>query len=106
MPKLLLLTVNEPSSNSAEFCVNTKDFSIIDSWMNESMLDGVYLEYEPEMLTFSGNEAMRNLTDKYEVGVWMRAEKHPDKLSNCRSLMYECNVSYINTDFPPDFYYD
>ena len=106
MPKLLLLTVNEPSSNSAEFCVNTKDFSIIDSWMNESMLDGVYLEYEPEMLTFSGNEAMRNLTDKYEVGVWTRAEKHPDKLSNCRSLMYECNISYINTDFPPDFYYD
>ena len=33
-------------------------------------------------------------------------EKHPDKLSNCRSLMYDCNVSYINTDFPPDFYYD
>jgi len=106
MPKLLLLTVNEPSTESYEFCVNTKDFSIVDSWMNESMLDGVYLEYESDMLTLNGIDAMRNLTEKYYVGVWMRAEKHPDKLSNCRSLMYDCNVSYINTDFPPDFYYD
>jgi len=106
MPKLLLLTVNEPSTESYEFCVNVKDFSIVDSWMNESMLDGVYIEYESDMLTLNGIDAMRNLSDKYDVGVWMRAEKHPDKLSNCRSLMYDCNVSYINTDFPPDFYYD
>merc|ERR1711862_1022951 len=94
-PKLLLLTVNEPSSNSAEFCVNVNDFSIVDSWMSESGLDGVYLEYEAEMLELRGIEAMRNLTDKYDVGVWMRAEKHPDKLSNCRSLMYDCNVSFV-----------
>ena len=70
------------------------------------MLDGVCLEHETNMLALHGIEAMRNLAAKYQVGVWMRAEKHPNKLSNWRSLMHDCNVSYINTNFPPNFYYD
>ena len=105
IPKLLLVTINKPHPKGIKFCVNINDFSIIDSWMEESMLDGVYLEYEPEMLEPKGIEAMRDLAKNFEVGVWMDAVKHPDRLSIARKLVNECYVGYVNTDFPQDFFY-
>ena len=66
----------------------------------------MYLEYEPEMTsTQQGVESMRDLAKKYEVGVWMDAMKHPDRLSVARQLVDKCYVGYVNTDFAQDFFY-
>jgi len=102
-PKLILVTNSEPTPAKFDTSVNTS-FSNLDELLTRLGLDGVYLEFEDEMLEPEGIEAMRALAKKMDVGMWMDAAKHPDKLSLCRHLMNQCDVSWINTDFPPDFF--
>lgn len=102
-PKFMLITQHSPSN---KFCVvSVNDFSPIDKWLSDYNVDGVYLEYEDAMLDYEGREAMIELSDKCTVGVWMYAGRDPDRLSICRRLVEECGVSYVNTDFPRNFFY-
>jgi len=103
MPKLLLVTNSDPTPGKFDTSVKTL-FSGLEDVIEACGLDGVYLEHEEAMLEPDGIEAMQALAKKMDVGMWMDAEKHPDKLSLCRDLMNKCDVSWINTDFPPDFF--
>jgi len=73
-PKLLLITVAEQPKKECELQVSVKDFTRIDSWLRGGptvgSLDGVYIQYEPEMLTPEGVKNMQALTSKYDVGLW------------------------------------
>jgi len=103
MPKLLLVTNSDPTPGKFDTSVKTS-FSGLEDVINTCGLDGVYLEHEDAMLEPDGIEAMQALAEKMDVGMWMDAAKHPDKLSLCRDLMNKCDVSWINTDFPQDFF--
>lgn len=67
-------------------------------------IDGVYLEYEDEMLTAEGGEKLLRLAESHAVGVWMRRPRDPDTLSIVRRLVEECGVSYVNTNFHRNFF--
>jgi len=103
MPKLLLVTNSDPTPGKFDTSVKTS-FSGLEDVINTCGLDGVYLEHEDAMLEPDGIEAMQALAEKMDVGMWMDAAKHPDKLSLCRDLMNKCDVSWINSDFPQDFF--
>ena len=107
IPHFLLVTRTKSSSKpGSTYCVvSVRDLSPVDGWLDSSNIDGVYLEYEPEMLEPDGQLAMLDLSKKCKVGVWLLANRDPDKLSICRRLVDECGVHYFNTDFPYDFFY-
>ena len=56
------------------------------------------------MLQPEGKEKMLRLAESYSVGVWMLKPRDPDVLSIAKTLVDECGVSYVNTDFHRDFF--
>jgi glycerophosphoryl diester phosphodiesterase len=66
-------------------------------------LDGVYLQFQPQMLTPAGVQTMRALTDSMAVGVWGFANLDPDDVHTAQRLIRECGVAYVNTDLPRGF---
>ena len=65
-------------------------------------LDGVYLQFEPEMLLPEGLAALRALSSKYLVGVWLMLGD-PDDIMTATRLIEGAGVSYVNTDIPRTF---
>ncbi len=65
-------------------------------------MDGVYLQYQPEMLQPDGIAAMRALSKEYLVGVWAHYGD-PDDIVTATRLVRECGVSFVNTDLPRTF---
>ena len=67
-------------------------------------LDGLYVQFQPEMLLPSGAEAMRRLTSTYTVGVWGYVpHDDPDDVETATWMVRECGVSFVNTDLPRSF---
>lgn len=105
LPELLLLTVATPATKSYELVTSVTDFSKVDSWLQHEgkpSLDGVYLQFEPEMLLPEGLEALRALSSKYLVGVWLMLGD-PDDIMTATRLIEGGGVSYVNTDIPRTF---
>jgi glycerophosphoryl diester phosphodiesterase len=134
-PKILLLTVDdtrEPDDHHqfVDFTKPDKVAKLLRGGDGGS-LDGVYMQYQKEMITPKGSKAMRNLAAMCHVGVWgttpddwsvfchtcMRSYVLIRSLSThlvcffrchiCRdtfhTLVNECHVSYVNTDLPRHF---
>lgn len=105
LPKVMLLTVADPPVNNFELWVDVNDYSPIDSWMmtNDSVLDGVYVKYQDEMLdSDDGAESLRSLCKKTTVGIWGKYGKDPDDYETMKYLV-SCGVSFFNTDLPRHF---
>lgn len=106
MPELLLLTVCDEPQHPCELRMDISDFSPLESWLagvNNTGLDGVYLQYQPEMKTEEGARALKKLSGQHKIGVWMYADKDPDDYETVEWLVRECGVSYVNTDLPRNF---
>lgn len=105
LPKLMLLTVADLPENRFELCVDVSDYSPIDGWLHSTYtsLEGVYVQFQPEMLLPEGKAALQKLTEKYIVGIWGKAGKDPDDRRTIHYLLKECGVSFINTDLPRTF---
>ena len=84
MPKLMLLTVADPPSVPCELQVCHNELHRVDDWLihDDGALDGVYLQYEKEMMTPEGAAYLRQLSQRHLVGIWQYAERDPDD--------YEC----------------
>ena len=105
LPELLLLTVAEPPTASYELFASVADFSEIDSWLQHEgkpSLDGVYLQFQPQMLHPTGLAALRALSEHYKVGVWMMLGDKDDTYTAAK-LIQHGGVSYVNTDLPRTF---
>lgn len=105
-PDILLLTVAQEAKKHYELTVSVTDFTPVHSWLrngdDKPSLDGVYLQYQPEMLQPEGIAAMRVLAGQYQVGVWTRLGD-PDDIVTATRLVRECGVSFVNTDLPRSF---
>jgi hypothetical protein len=107
LPDILLLTVVRESASKKHYqlTVDVSDLSPVHSWLrpdDKPSLDGVYLQYQPEMLQPDGITAMRALSKEYLVGVWAHYGD-PDDIVTATHLMRECGVSFVNTDLPRTF---
>ncbi|KAL3808367.1 hypothetical protein ACHAXA_005338 [Cyclostephanos tholiformis] len=107
LPNILLLTVLRESTRKQhhQLPVSVSDLSPVHSWLrpeDKPSLDGVYLQYQPEMLQREGIAAMQALSKEYLVGVWAR-HGDPDDIVTASRLMKECGVSFVNTDLPRTF---
>jgi hypothetical protein len=75
-PKLLLITVAEAPKADYELFVDiTKPEKVaeLDGWLrggDGGTLDGVYMQYQKAMMGPEGSKTMRNLTSRYDVGIW------------------------------------
>ncbi len=83
-PKILLLTVDdtrEPDDHHqfVDFTKPDKVAKLLRGGDGGS-LDGVYMQFQKEMITPKGSKAMRNLAAMYHVGVWGTS---PDDWSVC-----------------------
>jgi hypothetical protein len=45
---------------------------------DNAILDGVYLQWEKEMMTSEGAAYLRQLSQRFLVGIWGYAERDPD----------------------------
>ena len=105
LPELLLLTVAMPPSKSYELFASVSDFSQVDSWLQHEgkpSLEGVYLQFQPQMLQPQGLAALRALSASYKVGVCMMLGD-PDDFVTVARLVENGGVSYVNTDLPRSF---
>ena len=75
----------------------------INLWSPKPSLDGVYLQYQPEMLQPKGAAALRELSKQVHIGVWMYYGVDPDSIDVAAQLVRDCGVSYVNTDLPRSF---
>jgi len=105
IPKLLILTAHG-NYDARHIVTNVNDgFEGLSDKLPKSIgIDGVYIEYQPEMLEPKGRENMLKLAEKHIVGVWMLKPRDPDSLSVATKLVEECGVTYVNTDFPRGFF--
>ena len=108
MPKLMLLTVAEEPKMPCHLRAGVEDLSPVEAWLNSgggdgSSLDGVYLQFQPEMLEPEGVAALRKLSQTYAVGVWTHSGKDPDNYETFYKLAHEANVTFVNTDLPANF---
>ncbi|VEU36396.1 unnamed protein product [Pseudo-nitzschia multistriata] len=105
MPKLMLLTVADPPSIPCELQVQYNELHRVDSWLRheDGFLDGVYLQYEPGMLTPEGAACLRELSQRFLVGIWGYAERDPDDFETFEWLVKEGNCSFVNSDLPKHF---
>jgi len=105
IPKLLLLTVCDKPKIACELQVSIFELSKVEGWLHrdDGALDGVYMQFQHEMLEPEGTVALRELTSRYSVGVWGYAHKDPDDYKTFHHLVKEGNVSYVNTDLPKGF---
>jgi len=107
-PKLMLLTVAEKPKHPYELQVGVEDLSPVESWIcptDGPALDGVYLQYQPEMMEPDGAAALRRLSVErgFDVGIWTYSKRGPDDYETFHHLVQECNVTYVNTDLPTNF---
>jgi len=111
IPKLMLLTVADEPKKPCEMRVSVSDVSPIESWLKtsnndphgSSSLDGVYMQFEPSMITPRGMAALRELSQRYLVGVWGYSGKDPDDYNTFHCLVDQGNVTFVNTDLPSHF---
>jgi len=94
---------------AVEKCALAHDLlSIADT---DTRLDGLYVEYEPRMMEEVPHDKddaapaqLRHLASEIpHVGVWLRTEDVADHYTTARLLAEKCDVSFINTDLPPDW---
>lgn len=105
MPKLMLLTVADPPKIPCELQVKCNELHRVDSWLmsEEGSLDGVYLQYEEEMMTKQGAAYLKELSQRYHVGIWGYSGVDPDDFRTFEWLVQEGNCSFVNTDLPKHF---
>lgn len=105
-PKLLVLTAYVDYEGKDYLVTTVKDGykALKHKLPVGSGIDGVYVEYEPEMLKPEGQVEMLKLAEMYTVGVWMLKPRDPDAFTVAKQLVDECGVSYVNTDFHRDFF--
>lgn len=105
IPKLMLLTVAEKPKIPCELEVGVLELENVDQWLHrqDGSLDGVYLQFQREMLSLEGTNALQNLASKYTVGVWGHAHKDPDNYETFHHLVREGMVSFVNSDLPKTF---
>ena len=101
----MLLTVADPPSMPCELQVQYNELHRVDAWLQHETgaLDGVYLQYEKEMMTPEGAAYLRELSQRFMVGVWAYAERDPDDFETFEWLVKEGNCSFVNTDLPKNF---
>jgi glycerophosphoryl diester phosphodiesterase len=104
--KILLLTISDEPEGPPYLRLNIENdtlMTILDDWLtaSESSLDGVYLQYEKNMLA-EHHAVLEQLTSKMVVGVWGYAKKDPDTLEHAANLL-AAGVHFINTDMPRTF---
>ena len=105
MPEILLLTVAELPQDHYKLYVSVDDFSPVYGWLqheDKHALDGVYLQFQPEMLTPKGLMSLRELSNRVRVGIWQYFGD-PDDIDTVKTLTMEGGVSYVNTDLPRSF---
>lgn len=104
-PKLMLLTVADPANKACELQVRLADLSPIDTWLTsrEGSLDGVYLQFQKEMLEPEGCAALEELGQRYHVGVWTYSGIDPDDYATFRTLVHQGKCRFVNTDLPGTF---
>jgi glycerophosphoryl diester phosphodiesterase len=108
IPQLMLLTVCEApkaSSKVKKLQVSIDDLTPMDQWLHrpDGSLDGVYLQFQKEMLTREGTHALQELASKCAVGVWGHAHKDPDDYETFHHLVRVGKVSFVNSDLPKAF---
>lgn len=105
-PKLMVLTVADQPESSYELCTTLSDYSQIDGWLNaaHTSLDGVYVRYEPQMMSQEGKQALLKLAKRCTVGIWSMFGEDPDDYGTMKYLVNVCDVSFYNTDWPRTFY--
>ena len=99
VPKLLLLTVAEKPEKPFEMWLE-KDTAGVEEAAKH--LDGVYIEFQQEMLTPEGRAALSQLAARRTVGGGC-ARADPDNLATATELMNSCGVGFVNTDLPQTF---
>jgi glycerophosphoryl diester phosphodiesterase len=104
-PKLMLLTVSDTPHSLCEQRVNIDDLSHIENWLKaeDGSLDGVYLQFEHDMMTEEGAERLRKLNERFQIGVWTRSGKDPDDYATFEWLTRKCHCTFVNTDLPNHF---
>lgn len=104
-PKLMLLTVAESPKRACELQVSIKDLSPIDGWLHgaDGSLDGVYLQFEPAMMTPKGAASLQEMSRRFVIGTWSHSGRDPDDWQTMDWLVSECKVRYVNTDLPYSF---
>jgi hypothetical protein len=106
LPKLMLLTVSDEPKIPCELQVSIAEpVPKIEQWLHraDGALDGVYMQYEPQMLSTDGLANLRLLASRYVVGVWNKAHKDPDDFETFHTLVKEGSVSFVNSDLPKGF---
>lgn len=105
MPKLMLLTVADPPSIACELQVKHNELHRVDNWLNteDGSLDGVYLQYEKEMMNPEGAAYLRQLSKRHLVGIWQYAERDPDDFETFKWLVEEGKCTFVNSDLPKSF---
>jgi hypothetical protein len=100
------LTVCESPKKDVELQVSVGDEDIhklIRGWVKG--LDGVYMQYEPKMLTPEGQAVLAKLAKRYDVGVWNHHRpEDPDDYVTFSTLVQKGKVSYVNSDLPREFF--
>jgi glycerophosphoryl diester phosphodiesterase len=114
LPKLLVLTVCHEPQKDVELHVSVREgvqaIQKIERWIHCAGLDGVYLQYEPEMLTPAGSQILKALatTSRHGrgcfVGVWGHNGRDPDDYATFCQLVQQGHVSFVNTDLPMTFF--
>ena len=111
MPKLMLLTVADPPKIACELQVKHNELDRVDDWLmqDDGCLDGVYLQFEKEMMTTEGAACLRELSDRFQVGIWGYSNRDPDDFQTfevCLCCVYDkcwgvfglsvCHMVFIN----------
>ena len=105
-PQLMLLTVAEEPKIDCELRTSVSNLSECEHWLRSSdgNLDGVYLQFEPEMLTAEGARALRDFAGRgHRIGMWGYSGRDPDTWESFHYLCREGGLSYVNTDLPKNF---
>lgn len=105
MPKLMLLTVADKPDKPHELQVQYNELHRVDDWLGQEgdLLDGVYLQFEKEMMTPEGAACLRQLSQRCLIGIWQYAERDPDDFETFEWLVNQGNCSFVNTDLPKHF---
>ncbi|CAB9520764.1 glycerophosphoryl diester phosphodiesterase [Seminavis robusta] len=108
-PKLIVLTVSDVPKREVELQVSIGEqeeevLKKIRGWV-KGRLDGVYLQFEPQMLTPDGVQVLQKLARRYHVGVWGHNGRDPDDYATFSKLVQEGKASFVNTDLPRDYFH-
>lgn len=108
IPKLMLLTVADPPKIACEQRVSVDDFSPVESLLkgSDGQLDGVYLQWEENMMTEEGARHLSELSQRCLVGIWTYSGKDPDDFNTYQFLVKKGNCTFVNTDLPNHFHKD